>query len=150
ASNMAKVIEIEGVDKDHIYSNDMFEVLKVYGVEAARNLIASEIQKTLVEEGFSIGFRHISLVADTMTYTGAIRSIGRHGIAGDKASVLARASYEETVKHFVNASVFGERDPLKGVAENILIGKQVAVGTGRIKLAIKKQDLKKIKSTYSE
>lgn len=66
-SNMAKVIEIEGVDKDHIYSNDMFEVLKVYGVEATRNLIASEIQKTLTDEGFGIGFRHISLVADTMT-----------------------------------------------------------------------------------
>jgi len=149
-SNMAKVIEIEGVDKDRIYSNDIFEVLRVYGIEAARNLIASEIQKTLLDEGFGIGFRHISLVADTMTYTGAIRSIGRHGIAGDKASVLARAAYEETVKHFVNASVFGERDPLKGVAENILIGKQIAVGTGRIKLAVRKEDLKKIKSSYSE
>jgi len=149
-SNMARVIEIDGVDKDRIYSNDIFEVLRVYGVEAARNLIASEIQKTLSEEGFGIGFRHISLVADTMTYTGTIRSIGRHGIAGDKASVLARAAYEETVKHFINASVFGERDPLKGVAENILIGKQIAVGTGRIKLAVKKEDLKKIKSNYSE
>ena len=64
--------------------------------------------------------------------------------AGNKASVFARASYEETVKHFVNASVFGERDPLKGVSENILIGKQINVGTGRIKLAIKKEDLKKV------
>ncbi len=147
-SNMERVMELEGVDKDRIYCNDIFEVMKAYGVEATRNLIASEIGKTLNDEGFAISFRHISLVADTMTYTGAIRSIGRHGIAGDKASVLARAAYEETVKHFVNASVFAESDPLKGVAENILIGKQVAVGTGRIKLAIKKEDLKKIKSTY--
>jgi len=144
-SNMERVMEIEGVDKKRVYCNDIFEVQKVYGIEATRNLIASELYKTIADEGFSVGFRHISLVADTMTYTGAIRSIGRHGIAGDKASVFARAAYEETIKHFVNASVFSERDMLKGVAENILIGKQVAVGTGRIKLAVRKDDLKKIK-----
>jgi DNA-directed RNA polymerase beta' subunit len=34
---------------------------------------------------------------------------------------------------------------LNGVAENILIGKQIGLGTGRIKLAIKKEDLKKLK-----
>lgn len=143
-SNMAGALEIDGVDKEHIYSNDMFDVLKVYGIEAARNTIANELKKTMDEENVSVGFRHIGLLADAMTYGGSIKSAGRHGIAGNKASVFARASYEETVKHFVNASVFGERDPLKGVSENILIGKQINVGTGRIKLAIKKEDLKKV------
>ncbi len=77
--------------------------------------------------------------------TGGIKSIGRHGVAGEKESVFARAAYEETVKHFTNASVFGEKDMLKGVAENILIGKQIGLGTGRVRLAIKKEDLKKVK-----
>ena len=71
--------------------------------------------------------------------------MGRHGIAGEKESVLARAAYEETVKHFINAGVFGEKDYLRGVAENILVGKQVGVGTGRIHLGIKKQDIKRLK-----
>ncbi len=144
-SNLEEVMEIDGVDKWNIYSNDMFEVLKFYGIEAARNLIANELQEVIKEEGFSISFRHISLVADAMTYTGTIRSIGRHGVAGDKESVFARAAYEETIKHFTNASVFGEEDKLKGVSENILIGKQIGLGTGMIKLAIKKEDLARIK-----
>jgi DNA-directed RNA polymerase subunit A" len=59
--------------------------------------------------------------------------------------VLARAAYEETVKHFINAGVFGETDRLTGVAENILIGKQIGVGTGRIRLGVKKEDIKKLK-----
>ncbi len=145
-SNIADVMEIDGVDKWHIYSNDIFEVMRVYGIEAARTLIAHELYETMSDEGFTVSFRHPSLVADTMTYTGAIKSIGRHGVAGEKESVFARAAYEETVKHFTNAGVFGERDMLKGVAENILIGKQIGVGTGMVRLAIKKDELKKVKA----
>ncbi len=145
-SNMAAVMDIEGVDKWHIYSNDIFEVARVYGVEAARNLIAHELFETMSEEGFTVSFRHPALVADAMTHTGQIRSIGRHGVAGEKESVFARAAYEETVKHFTNAGVFGEVDRLNGVAENILIGKQISVGTGMVRLAVRKDELKRIKA----
>jgi DNA-directed RNA polymerase subunit A" len=144
-SNIEEIMKMDGVEKWNIYSNDQFEVARVYGIEASRNLLANELLATIKDEGITVSFRHIGLLADAMTYTGAIRSAGRHGIAGDKDSVLARAAYEETVKHFVNAGVFGEKDQLNGVAENILIGKQIGLGTGRIKLAIKKEDLKKLK-----
>jgi DNA-directed RNA polymerase subunit A" len=144
-SNIEGVMEIPGVDKESIYSNDIFEVMRVYGIEAARKLIALELDKTIGEEGITVSFRHLGLVADAMTHSGKIKSVGRHGIAGDKESVFARAAYEETVKHFTNASVFGEVDRLKGVAENILIGKQIGVGTGKVKLAVKKEELKKIR-----
>jgi DNA-directed RNA polymerase subunit A' len=143
-SNIEGVMEVEGVDKESIYSNDIFEVMRVYGIEAARSLIATELKNTIEEEGITVSFRHLNLVADAMTHTGVIKSVGRHGIAGEKNSVFARAAYEETVKHFTNASIFGEEDMLTGVAENILIGKQIGVGTGKVKLAVKKQDLKKI------
>lgn len=144
-SNMEEVMKIDGVDKWNIYSNDPFEVARIYGIEAARNLLANELMATIKDEGITVSFRHVGLLADAMTYTGTIRSAGRHGIAGDKDSVLARAAYEETVKHFVNAGVFGERDHLKGVAENILIGKQIGLGTGKIRLTVKKSDIKKLK-----
>ena len=149
-SNMQEVMEIEGVDKWHLYSNDIFEVMRVYGIEAARNLIAHELGDVIKEEGLTVSFRHLSLVADTMTHNGIIKSVGRHGVAGEKESVFARAAYEETVKHFTNASVFGERDNLNGVAENIMIGKQISVGTGTVRLAVKKEDLKKIKAKEKE
>jgi DNA-directed RNA polymerase subunit A" len=144
-SNIAEAMKTNGVDETKIYSNDPFEVAKNYGIEAARNIIANELLGTIKEEGLTVSYRHIGLVADAMTLTGTIKSAGRHGIAGEKASVLARAAYEETVKHFINAGVFGETDQLTGVAENILIGKQVGVGTGRIRLGIKKEDIKALK-----
>ena len=144
-SNIEEVIKIDGVDKERVYSNDVFETMRVYGIEAARNLIAHELVNTIQDEGLTVGFGHISLVADAMTFSGTIKGVGRHGIAGSKESVFARAAFEETVKHFINAGVFAERDPLRGVAENIMVGKQVSVGTGIVKLIVKKDDLKKIK-----
>ncbi|MGD0728618.1 MAG: DNA-directed RNA polymerase subunit A'' [Candidatus Micrarchaeaceae archaeon] len=144
-SNMEEVMKLEGVDIWDSYSNDQFEVARIYGIEASRNLLANELMATIKDEGITVSFRHVGLLADAMTYTGEIRSAGRHGIAGDKDSVLARAAYEETVKHFINAGVFGEKDQLKGVAENILIGKQIGLGTGRIKLTVKKENIKKLK-----
>ena len=144
-NNISGVLEIDGVDKNRVYSNDPFEVMRVFGIEAARNLIANELKDTMKVNGVDVSYRHLMLVADAMTFYGTIKSVGRHGIAGSKNSVFARAAYEETIKHFTNACVFGESDPLTGVAENILIGKQVKVGTGIVKLSIKKSDLKEIK-----
>ncbi len=144
-SNLEEVVKVPGIDAARTYSNDPFEVAKIYGIEAARNVIANEIMETISEEGLTVSFRHIGLLADVMCSYGSIKGAGRHGIAGNKESVLARAAFEETVKHFINASVFGERDMLRGTAENILIGKQITLGTGRVRLAVRKEDISKLR-----
>ena len=70
------------------------------------------------------------LLADLMTASGEIKAIGRYGIAGQKASVLVRASFEETKKHLIGASVRGEKDALKGTIENIMMNQVAPIGTG--------------------
>jgi len=72
------------------------------------------------------------LVSDIMTATGDVRQIGRHGISGKKASVLARAAFEITVPNIVEAALKGESDGLKGVTENVIVGQPVPVGTGLV------------------
>ena len=72
------------------------------------------------------------LVADIMTSEGEVKSIGRHGISGEKSSVLARAAFEETGKHLLNASIRGEVDDLTGIIENIIIGQPIPLGTGSV------------------
>ncbi|MFB0543843.1 MAG: DNA-directed RNA polymerase subunit A'', partial [Candidatus Bathyarchaeia archaeon] len=58
----------------------------------------------------------------------------RHGVSGEKSSVLARAAFELTVPHLVDASIRGEVDPLKGVVENIIVGQLIPLGTGSVDL----------------
>ncbi len=144
-SNIAGIIEIDGVDKTRIYTNDVFAMYGLFGIEAARNVLARELKLTLDEQKISVDYRHLLLIADAMTASGSIKGVGRHGLSGEKSSVFARAAYEETVKHLINAAAFGEVDPMRGVTENILVGKQIPVGTGSVKLAIKKEDMAKIK-----
>jgi DNA-directed RNA polymerase beta' subunit len=69
-----------------------------------------------------------------MTSKGEVKQIGRHGISGQKSSVLARAAFELTIQHLVNAAVKGETDPLKGVIENIIVGQSMPLGTGSVEL----------------
>ena len=144
-SNIEGLIDVEGIDKSRLYTNDVFAMYRLFGIEAARNTIVNELKKTLDEQKIDVDERHIMLVADAMTYSGAVKGVGRHGLSGQKNSVFAKAAYEETVKHLVNAAAFGEVDPMKGVTENILVGKQIPIGTGSVRLAIKKEDIKKAK-----
>ena len=65
---------------------------------------------------------------------GEVRQIGRHGISGEKPSVLARAAFEVTVKQLLDASARGEVDKLQGVIENIIIGQEIPLGTGMLEL----------------
>ena len=144
-SNIEGIIGVEGIDQSRLYTNDVFAMYRLFGVEAARNTIVNELKNTLDEQKIDVDERHIMLVADAMTYSGSIKGVGRHGLSGQKDSVLAKAAYEETVKHLVNAAAFGEVDPMRGVTENILVGKQIPIGTGSVRLAIKKEDMKKAK-----
>jgi DNA-directed RNA polymerase subunit A" len=109
----------------------------VLGIEAARNAIIEEAEKTLQEQGLEVDIRHIMLVADMMTHTGVIRQIGRHGISGEKASVLARAAFEMTTQHLFEASMHGESDRLTGIIENVIAGQPIPLGTGIVELVRK-------------
>ncbi|NOZ81710.1 MAG: DNA-directed RNA polymerase subunit A'' [Candidatus Micrarchaeota archaeon] len=136
-SNLSKVMEIEGVDPTRTVSNDIHEVAKVLGIEAARSLIVQEASKTLEEQGLDVDIRHLLLVADTMTVDGVVKPIGRYGVAGAKGSVLARANFEETIKHLTQAAVSGEVDRLESIVENVMINQVVPIGTGMFELIFK-------------
>ncbi|MFA6048815.1 MAG: DNA-directed RNA polymerase subunit A' [Candidatus Micrarchaeia archaeon] len=133
-SNLKEVFKVPEVDAARTSTNDIMEIEVVLGIEAARNSIIAEMVKVLKEQGLKVDLRHIMLIADAMTEKGELKSVGRHGLAGEKASVLARAAFEETAKHLVNASVRGEVDKLTGIAENIIIGQIIPCGTGNVKL----------------
>jgi len=141
-SNLEKVLEVEGVDPYRTTTNDIQAVGRVLGIEAARNMIIQEAYNTLMEQGLNVDLRHIMIVADVMTADGTIRAIGRHGVSKEKESVLSRAAFEITVSHLLQASRRGETDKLGGVAENIIVGQPVNLGTGAVELVMKREQKK--------
>ncbi|HNZ05385.1 MAG TPA: DNA-directed RNA polymerase subunit A'' [Methanothrix soehngenii] len=138
-SSLKKVMQFEGVDSTRIKTNNISEIGEVLGIEAARNAIINEATDTLREQGLTVDVRHIMLVADIMTVDGELKQIGRHGVSGEKASVLARAAFEVTVNHILDAAVRGDVDDLKGVTENVIVGQPIQLGTGDVKLVASKR-----------
>ncbi len=131
-SNLAKTMRIPGVDVTRTTTNNIFEINTTLGIEAARQATVNEIMSTLDEQGLEVDIRHVLLAADLMASRGYIQQIGRHGIAGRKASVLARAAFEITVPTIADAAIRGEVDSLKGVTENVVVGLPIPLGTGMI------------------
>jgi len=139
-SNLADILTLTEVDKTRTVTNDIREIEEVLGIEAARNSIINEAVKTLEEQGLDVDIRHIMLVADMMTNDGEVRQIGRHGVSGGKASVLARASFEVTTKHLLDACIRGESDRLDGIIENVIAGQPIPLGTGSVELVMRREE----------
>ncbi|MBA1341199.1 MAG: DNA-directed RNA polymerase subunit A'' [ANME-2 cluster archaeon] len=138
-SSLKDIDDLDGVDMTRSTTNNINEIYEVFGIEAARNSIIKEATDTLREQGLSVDVRHIMLVADIMTVDGEVKAIGRHGISGEKASVLARAAFEVTVNHLLDAGTRGDIDELRGVTENVIVGQPIQLGTGHVKLLAAKR-----------
>ncbi|MBM3200492.1 DNA-directed RNA polymerase subunit A'' [Candidatus Woesearchaeota archaeon] len=138
-SNIKDILEFEEVDETKTKTNNIFEIATVLGIEAARQAIIKEARTVIEDQGLEVDIRHIMLVADLMTISGSCKGITRSGIASEKESVLARASFETPIKHITNAAKIGEEDHLNSVIENVLLNQPIPLGTGMPELVIKKK-----------
>jgi len=136
-TNMKTILRKKEVDPLRTTTNDIAEIAKVLGIEAGRRAVVDELYKTLEENGIIIDIRHIMLLADVITASGEIKGTVRTGIMRGKISPFARAAFEETVKHLLNAALHGEREDLQGVVENIIVGQPINIGTGTVELIMK-------------
>ncbi|CAD5120480.1 DgyrCDS9046 [Dimorphilus gyrociliatus] len=146
--DLLSVMSTIGVEGKNTTSNNIIDVEKTLGIEAARVTIMKEIDSTMKSHSMSVDMRHIRLLADLMTCKGHVLGITRHGLAKMKESVLMLASFEKTTDHLFEAAYHGQTDEICGVSECIIMGKPMQVGTGMFKLVHKvvKEDVK-IKST---
>ncbi len=151
-TNLKEVLKLDFVDSERTISNDIFEIADVLGIEAAREAIIREVHKVMENQGLNVNIRHIMLVADMMCLLGKIQGVTRYGIVKEKASVLARASFETPMKQIMQASLMGEIDELNSVIENVMVNQPIPIGTGLPGLAVKvrKEELAKIQKKKND
>lgn len=138
--DLAGVIGTPGIYGEKTTSNNTMEVVKCLGIEAARQTIINEVQYTMVNHGMNIDRRHLMLLADLMTYKGAVLGIQRYGLAKMKESVLMLASFEKTADHLFDGAYYGQTDVISGVSECIIMGIPMSIGTGIFKLLQKTKE----------
>jgi DNA-directed RNA polymerase subunit A" len=129
-SNLNAAFDNEYVEAERTTTNNVCEVANVLGIEAARQAIINEVFKVIENQGLNIDKRHMMIVADMMCNSGSIKGVTRYGVVSEKASVLAKASFETPIKHIISAALVGEEDKLNSVVENVMLNQAVPVGTG--------------------
>ena len=142
-SNLTEVLCLPNIDTFRTVSNDVWEIYKLFGVEAARNCLIQEIIQLLKDNETYIQERHISLLVDVMTNQGTLVSVDRHGVNKTDSGPLHRASFEETTTQLTNASILNEVDLMTGVSGNIMFGQFIPTGTNSFNIGL---DIDKIKT----
>ena len=140
-TNLAEIMIYPEVCFAETRSNDILEMFAVLGIEGARASLFSELRGVLSFDNAYVNYRHISCLADCMTYGGYIMAISRHGINKSEVGPMLRASFEETVEVFMNAAAYSQFDDLNGVTENIMLGQLAQLGTGMVDLLVDHEKL---------
>jgi DNA-directed RNA polymerase I subunit RPA1 len=118
------------INPHSIYTNSVHDMLRLYGVEAARMTVVKEIDGVFKGHGISVDIRHLNLIADAMTQSGSYMPFSRHGLVKEGGSVLAKMSFETVMGFLKDAALYGESDPLLGPSARIVAGRRGNIGTG--------------------
>jgi DNA-directed RNA polymerase II subunit RPB1 len=132
-TNLMDMLANPEIDNTRTLTNDLMEVYRTLGIEAVRQIIYNEFAEVL---GGYINYHHLSMLCDRMTMNAKPTSIFRHGINNDDIGPLAKASFEETPKMFLDAAQHGEFDPMSGVSANVMCGQEAEFGTALFDLVL--------------
>ena len=135
-SNLLDVLALDYIDVNNTFTNNIVEIYKVLGIEAARTAIFNELTDVIEFDGTYINYHHLSILCDRMTNSWKMISIFRHGINNDNIGPIAKASFEETPEMFLKAARHGELDMMRGVSANIMCGQEAYFGTNSFKTII--------------
>lgn len=91
-----------------LYSNDIYGIVQTYGIEAANRVIVKEIRDVFKMYGITVDSRHLSLIADYMTFDGTFQPLSRKGME-DSASPLQQISFESSLTFLKNATLQGKQ-----------------------------------------
>ncbi len=142
-SNLQDILTIPAIDVMRTTSNDIQEVYRTLGIEAARQSIYNELEEAF-EDASYINYHHLSVLCDRITATKKMVSVFRHGINNDNIGPIAKASFEETPEMFLRAARHAELDPMTGVSANVMCGQEGYFGTGTFQIMLDINQMSKL------
>jgi DNA-directed RNA polymerase II subunit RPB1 len=145
-TNLLDVLALDYIDSTRTFTNDIQEIYRVLGIEAARQAILNEITEAF--DTTYINYHHLTVLCDRMTCNdgNGMVSIFRHGINNDNIGPIAKASFEETPEMFLKAARHGELDTMRGVSANVMCGQEGYFGTSAFQLVLDMEKMKEVPS----
>ena len=135
-TNLLEILALDNIDVNNTVTNDIQEIYRVLGEEAARQSIFNELSEVIEFDSTYINYHHLSVLCDRMTCNDKLTSIFRHGINSDNIGPIAKASFEETPEMFLKAAKHAELDIMKGVSANVMCGQEGYFGTSSFQVML--------------
>mmetsp|Transcript_1073 Transcript_1073/g.1504 ORF Transcript_1073/g.1504 Transcript_1073/m.1504 type:complete len:263 (+) Transcript_1073:2-790(+) len=134
--NFVEFWKLENVLHSKIASNDIWAVRCAYGVEAARSCISEQITSVFGAYGIQVDSRHLSLIADYMTFEGGFKAMNRLGMA-QSSSPFLQMSFETTATFMTEAALHGYKEECLSPSASIVVGNPMKHGTGAFELLMR-------------
>ena len=147
--NLKEILARDDIDTKRTYSNDIREVYRTLGIEAARKCILTELEDAFSDTTY-INYHHLTMLCDRICATKKMVSVFRHGINNDDIGPIAKASFEETPEMFLRAARHAELDLMTGVSANIMCGQDGYFGTGAFQVLLDINEVNKLEAKTLE
>lgn len=129
--NFGSIWEMDHLlDVNRLHTNDIYQILKTYGVEAARASISRQINEVFGVYGISVDARHLSLLSDYMTFMGGYMPLNRMGMK-HKGSPFQQITFETSMTFLASAATFGLTDNMESPSAKLILGQPPNLGTGK-------------------
>ncbi|XP_063994065.1 DNA-directed RNA polymerase I subunit RPA1 [Diachasmimorpha longicaudata] len=147
--NIVEMFKYDKVlDIRRLYSNDIWGISQTYGIEAANRVIVKEVKDVFKMYGINVDSRHLSLIADYMTFDGSFQPMSRKGME-NSASPLQQMSFESSLMFLKNATLRGKQDDLTSPSSRLMLGQPCKTGTGAFDVFLNMSSaIKSVKSSY--
>ncbi|KAJ3708139.1 hypothetical protein LUZ61_011844 [Rhynchospora tenuis] len=120
----------EYLDINRLTTNNIHQMLTTYGVEAARATILQEVSSVFNAYGIGVNKRHLTLIADFMTFDGGYRAMNRIGMGEYCTSPFGKMTFETATKFIVESALRGDIDRIESPSASVCLGQPIKMGTG--------------------
>lgn len=108
-------------------SNHMWDVFEVYGIEATKTFLKTELSKLA-----NVSSRHLDTLINCMTHTGRPVAVSRYGIDKKQVGTLAKVAFEQPFDNFFNSAMTSEKEDVSGISAAITVGIAPPIGSGMV------------------
>ena len=122
----------EDIRVKSVISNDIMEVERVLGIDAAMFAIEHEWKSVMSINDAHVGVRHIKLISEAMCRRGIVCPMNYEGICKEDISTIKKASFEKVMESFISGAFQGSKNNTRTCSDSICWNSKLYAGTGRV------------------
>jgi DNA-directed RNA polymerase II subunit RPB1 len=138
-TNLSDILENPYLDVNKCQTDSIKEIEEIYGIEAARQRLRSELEKIIP----GMQQAHYTIYSDEMCQTGRVTGISKTGLEKrESLNVLLRASYSFMNQVLKTAAVNSQSSTVYGMSAPLMLGRSPYVGSCYNSIAIDQDFIK--------